>query len=45
VVLQITPKRTGSDRVLLPFGPQYVEMERFGEQVIPLVREMSRAVA
>jgi dimethylsulfone monooxygenase len=38
-------ERTGIDLVLLQFSPQYEEMERFGEQVIPLVREMSRAVA
>ncbi len=38
-------ERTGIDLVLLQFSPQYEEMERSGEQVIPLVLEMSRAVA
>ncbi|MEO8035489.1 MAG: LLM class flavin-dependent oxidoreductase [Acidobacteriota bacterium] len=36
-------ERAGVDLVLLQFSPQYEEMERFGEQVIPLVREMSRS--
>jgi alkanesulfonate monooxygenase SsuD/methylene tetrahydromethanopterin reductase-like flavin-dependent oxidoreductase (luciferase family) len=41
----VAPERTGIDLVLLQFSPRYEEMERFGEQVAPLVREMSRAVA
>jgi FMNH2-dependent dimethyl sulfone monooxygenase len=36
-------ERCGIDLVLLQFSPQYEEMERFGEQVIPLVRAMSRS--
>ena len=31
-------ERAGVDLVLLQFSPQYEEMERFGEEVIPLVR-------
>ena len=38
-------ERAGLDLVLLQFSPQAEEMERFAEQVIPLVRAESRAVA
>ncbi|HXI12156.1 MAG TPA: LLM class flavin-dependent oxidoreductase [Thermoanaerobaculia bacterium] len=34
--------RAGVDLVLLQFSPQYEEMERFGEDVIPLLRGRSR---
>ena len=34
-------ERVGVDLLLLQFSPQYEEMERFAEQVIPLVAEVS----
>lgn len=36
-------ERAGLDLLLLQFSPQLEEMERFAEEVIPLVREESRA--
>jgi len=36
-------EQAGLDLLLLQFSPQYEEMERFAEQVIPLVRESAAA--
>lgn len=38
-------KRAGVTIFLLQFSPQYEEMERFAEEVIPLVRQLERAQA
>jgi alkanesulfonate monooxygenase SsuD/methylene tetrahydromethanopterin reductase-like flavin-dependent oxidoreductase (luciferase family) len=38
-------ENAGVDLLLLQFSPQYEEMERFAEQVIPLVREREGARA
>lgn len=38
-------KKAGVDTFLLQFSPQMEEMERFAEEVIPLVREMESAGA
>ncbi len=37
-------ERAGADLTLLQFSPQAVEMERFADQVIPLVRPVQREV-
>lgn len=38
-------KRAGVTVFLLQFSPQLEEMERFAEEVIPLVRQLERAQA
>jgi FMNH2-dependent dimethyl sulfone monooxygenase len=38
-------ERVGVDLMLLQFSPQAEEMERFGEQIVPLVKSETRAVA
>jgi FMNH2-dependent dimethyl sulfone monooxygenase len=38
-------ERAGVDLLLLQFSPQLEEMERFSEEVMPLVEEASRVPA
>ena len=38
-------ERAGADLVLLQFSPQAEEMERFGQEVVPLLGRRAEAVA